>query len=288
MHTSHAREHQAARTSSTLRGPAPFFHVEQLRYVVIELKTTKFDPRDVGQLGFYVALVEDRLRRPQHQPAVGMLLVADKNESVVRYALAGTTHFDPLSHRVVDPPVPVIVHIASALGSTDGRRANDLSLRVRAEGLALGLQVLGALSAWARVNSLHESRRRQPGARYQARRALHSLVWWRCEESADGSVCVKFFCCAADLDFDPVEKDHRAGRGEVPGSRPVRQRSADFTALAGSESGRRFGSQARCSFVVHPLRGQPRVWSSGRSRNRKARSARHRRGGRRRRADVPA
>lgn len=68
-----------------------FFHVEQLRYVVIELKTTKFDPRDAGQLGFYVTLVEDRLRRPQHQPTVGMLLVADKNESVVRYALAGTT-----------------------------------------------------------------------------------------------------------------------------------------------------------------------------------------------------
>lgn len=67
-----------------------FFHVEQLRYVVIELKAKKFDPRDAGQLGFYVALVEDRLRLPQHQPTVGMLLVADKNESVVRYALAGT------------------------------------------------------------------------------------------------------------------------------------------------------------------------------------------------------
>ncbi|MCB0911558.1 MAG: DUF1016 family protein, partial [Propionibacteriaceae bacterium] len=68
-----------------------FFHVEQLRYVVIELKAKKFDPRDAGQLGFYVALIEDQLRRPQHQPTVGMLLVADKNDSVVRYALAGTT-----------------------------------------------------------------------------------------------------------------------------------------------------------------------------------------------------
>ncbi|MCD2444341.1 PDDEXK nuclease domain-containing protein [Agromyces sp. SYSU K20354] len=68
-----------------------FFHVEQLRYVVIELKTTKFDPRDAGQLGFYVALVDDRLRIPdKHQPTVGMLLVAEKNETVVRYALAGT------------------------------------------------------------------------------------------------------------------------------------------------------------------------------------------------------
>ncbi|MCK8671039.1 DUF1016 domain-containing protein [Rhodococcus sp. HM1] len=63
-----------------------FFHVEQLRYVVIELKTTKFDPRDAGQLGFYVALVEDRLRLHDiHQPTVGMLLVAEKNDTVVRY-----------------------------------------------------------------------------------------------------------------------------------------------------------------------------------------------------------
>lgn len=68
-----------------------FFHVEQLRYVVIELKTTKFEPKDAGQLGFYVALVDDRVRRPEiHSPTVGILLVADKNETVVRYALAGT------------------------------------------------------------------------------------------------------------------------------------------------------------------------------------------------------
>lgn len=68
-----------------------FFHVQQLRYVVIELKTTKFDPRDAGQLGFYVALVDDRLRdRELHRPTMGILLVSDKNETVVRYALGGT------------------------------------------------------------------------------------------------------------------------------------------------------------------------------------------------------
>ncbi|MCY1718682.1 PDDEXK nuclease domain-containing protein [Microbacterium sp. SL62] len=69
-----------------------FFHVEQLRYVVIELKTTRFDPRDAGQLGFYVAVVDDHLRIPdKHQPTVGILLVAGKNDTVVRYALASTT-----------------------------------------------------------------------------------------------------------------------------------------------------------------------------------------------------
>jgi predicted nuclease of restriction endonuclease-like (RecB) superfamily len=41
-----------------------FFHVEQLRYIVVELKVGKFKPEYAGQLGFYVELVEDRLRRP--------------------------------------------------------------------------------------------------------------------------------------------------------------------------------------------------------------------------------
>lgn len=80
-----------------------FFHVEQLRYVVIELKTSTFHPRDAGQLGFYVALIDDRLRRPDHRPTVGMLLVADKNETVVRYALAGTAQPVAVSRYELSP-----------------------------------------------------------------------------------------------------------------------------------------------------------------------------------------
>lgn len=64
-----------------------FFHVEQLRYVVVELKTGEFRPDNVGQLSFYVAVVDANLRRPQHADTVGLLLVAGKNDSVVRYAL---------------------------------------------------------------------------------------------------------------------------------------------------------------------------------------------------------
>ena len=67
-----------------------FFHTEQLRYVIVELKTGKFKPEHSGQLGFYVALVDERLRRPQHAHTVGILLCSDKNDSVVRYALAGS------------------------------------------------------------------------------------------------------------------------------------------------------------------------------------------------------
>lgn len=66
------------------------FNVEQLRYVVVELKIGQFEPEHVGQLGFYVAVVDDRLRRDTHAPTVGILLCATRNDTVVRYALANT------------------------------------------------------------------------------------------------------------------------------------------------------------------------------------------------------
>ncbi|MCS5717994.1 PDDEXK nuclease domain-containing protein [Herbiconiux sp. CPCC 205763] len=68
-----------------------FFHVEQLRYVVVELKTGRFQPEFAGQLGFYVALVDDRLRRPSHAASVGILVCGGRNDQTVRYALSGTT-----------------------------------------------------------------------------------------------------------------------------------------------------------------------------------------------------
>jgi nicotinamide mononucleotide adenylyltransferase len=63
-----------------------FFHVEQLRYIVIELKTGKFQPEHAGKLNFYVALVDDRLRREAHADTVGILICGDKNAHTVRYS----------------------------------------------------------------------------------------------------------------------------------------------------------------------------------------------------------
>ena len=57
----------------------------------MELKIGKFKPDYTGELGFYVALVDDRLRLAQHRPTVGLLLCADRNESTVRHSL-GAAH----------------------------------------------------------------------------------------------------------------------------------------------------------------------------------------------------
>ncbi|OIH94516.1 YhcG family protein [Curtobacterium sp. MCBA15_001] len=64
-----------------------FFHVEQLRYVVVELKRGEFRPEHLGQLSFSVAVVDDTMRLPVHAETVGLLLVTGKDEAVVRYAL---------------------------------------------------------------------------------------------------------------------------------------------------------------------------------------------------------
>lgn len=64
------------------------FHIEQFRYIVIELKTGKFSPSHMGQLGMYVQLVETRLRKPGHAKTVGVLLCTDRNDETVSLSLA--------------------------------------------------------------------------------------------------------------------------------------------------------------------------------------------------------
>jgi predicted nuclease of restriction endonuclease-like (RecB) superfamily len=67
------------------------FNIDQLRYVVVELKIGEFESSYLGQLGAYVAMVDDLLRRPQiHQPTVGILLCTSKASAIVKYALAST------------------------------------------------------------------------------------------------------------------------------------------------------------------------------------------------------
>ena len=69
-----------------------FFNYTQSRFVVVELKVGPFTPAHLGQLGFYVAWVDDNLRDHQrHSPTIGILLCTGTNTNVVRYSLAGAT-----------------------------------------------------------------------------------------------------------------------------------------------------------------------------------------------------
>lgn len=64
-----------------------FYHLKLQCYVVVELKATEFDPRDAGQMSFYLSAVDDLLRRPEDRPTIGMILCKTKDKVVVEYAL---------------------------------------------------------------------------------------------------------------------------------------------------------------------------------------------------------
>jgi predicted nuclease of restriction endonuclease-like (RecB) superfamily len=64
-----------------------FYHLKLRCYIVVELKASGFDPRDAGQMSFYLSAVDDLLRHPEDRPTIGMILCKTKDRIVVEYAL---------------------------------------------------------------------------------------------------------------------------------------------------------------------------------------------------------
>ncbi|WP_060999766.1 MULTISPECIES: YhcG family protein [Mycolicibacterium] len=68
-----------------------FYHLRLRCFVVIELKVGDFDPSYLGQLGMYMAAVDDLLRHRDDKPTIGLILCKTKNNVVAEYALRGYT-----------------------------------------------------------------------------------------------------------------------------------------------------------------------------------------------------
>lgn len=66
-----------------------FYHLNLRCFVVIELKANKFKPEHTGQLGFYLAVVDDLMRKEGDNQSIGILLCKSKNKIVAEYALHG-------------------------------------------------------------------------------------------------------------------------------------------------------------------------------------------------------
>ena len=64
-----------------------FYHLKLRSFVVVELKSVPFEPAFVGQLNFYLSVVDDLLKHPSDQPTIGLLLCRSKNELEVECAL---------------------------------------------------------------------------------------------------------------------------------------------------------------------------------------------------------
>lgn len=64
-----------------------FYHIKLKCYVVVELKAQKFEPKDVGQLNFYLSAVDNILKEPEDKPTIGLLLCKTKKNIIAEYAL---------------------------------------------------------------------------------------------------------------------------------------------------------------------------------------------------------
>lgn len=64
-----------------------FYHLNLRAFVVVEIKSTKFKPEHTGQLGFYLAAVDDMFRKEGDNRTIGILLCKSKSKIIAEYAL---------------------------------------------------------------------------------------------------------------------------------------------------------------------------------------------------------
>ena len=65
-----------------------FYHAKLHCYVVVELKTTDFEPEYIGKLNFYVKAVDEKYRSDGDNKTIGLLLCKTKDKLVAEYSLS--------------------------------------------------------------------------------------------------------------------------------------------------------------------------------------------------------
>jgi predicted nuclease of restriction endonuclease-like (RecB) superfamily len=68
-----------------------FYNLKLRCYVVVEIKTDKFDSDNIGQLGTYVAAVNHILRGETDNPTIGILICKTKDNVLAQYALESSS-----------------------------------------------------------------------------------------------------------------------------------------------------------------------------------------------------
>lgn len=66
-----------------------FYHLRLRAFIVIDLKARPFKPEYAGKLNFYCNVVNDKLRHPDDQPTIGLILCQTKDNVLAEYALSG-------------------------------------------------------------------------------------------------------------------------------------------------------------------------------------------------------
>ena len=74
--------------ASSFKADLLFFHRGLQALVAVELKKTKFHPRDLGQLEFYLEALDRDVKRSNENPSIGIILCPEADKVVVEYAMS--------------------------------------------------------------------------------------------------------------------------------------------------------------------------------------------------------
>lgn len=73
--------------ASTYKADLLFFHRGLQALVAVELKKTKFHPKDLGLLEFYLEALDRDMKRSNENPSIGIILCPESDRVVVEYAM---------------------------------------------------------------------------------------------------------------------------------------------------------------------------------------------------------
>lgn len=80
-----------------------FYNIKLHSYVVIELKTTKFKSEFIGQLNFYVSVIDDKVKRDEDNSTIGILRCKEKNRLSAECALKNiNSHIDISEYKYLE------------------------------------------------------------------------------------------------------------------------------------------------------------------------------------------
>ena len=66
-----------------------FYHLKLHCYIVVELKAVPFRPEFIGQLNFYLTVLDEQVKDSSDASTIGLLLCKGKDKLTVEYSLKG-------------------------------------------------------------------------------------------------------------------------------------------------------------------------------------------------------
>jgi predicted nuclease of restriction endonuclease-like (RecB) superfamily len=82
------------------------YHRKLRSLIALELKIGEFKPEYAGKMQFYLAVLNDKVRLPDENPSIGIIICQTKNRTIVEYALKNTDQPIGVSSYTVQDELP--------------------------------------------------------------------------------------------------------------------------------------------------------------------------------------